>query len=484
MKLHALLKNIEVLQTIGETDKKITVLSQDTRDSDMTNGLYFAVKGTQVDGHDFIDNAIEKGAIAIICEDVPEDIHDSVTYIKVTSVQPIVGAIASVFYGNPSEKVKIIAVTGTNGKTSVATFMSQALQNLGAATLLLSTAGDYYVGSKVDIHRKAPSSLETIELHRVLKFYADIGMKYCCLEATSIGLDQHRLAGLDIDIAMFTNLADDHLDYHGTMNKYAEAKKKLFDNLKESALAITYNDDQYGSFMVSDTTAIVKSIGRGIDSDYQIAVMKSSLSGLEIAINEYNIKVPVVGDFNAINIALVFAALLQSSYEPKKVIKSLSQIQGVPGRMQMVANDKKILAIVDYAHSSDALVNVLNTLKNIPHKNIITVIGCGGDRDRSKRAPMAQVSQQNSEMVIYTSDNPRTESLQQIFDDMKQGVDINNDNYVFLESREEAIAKAVELANKEDIILVAGKGHEDYQIIGTTKTHFDDVEILEKYLTK
>jgi len=481
MKLDELIKEIDVIGLIGSTDINVQSLSQDSREIDGGDVCYFAVPGTVVDGHDYIEEAINNGATSIICEHVPQIQYEYVTYVVVRNITKILGVLASVFYDHPSSKITVIAVTGTNGKTSVASFISQSLVLLNKKTLLLSTAGDYFNHQKIDIIRKAPSSLEIIELHKILAYYVEQGLQYCCLEATSIGLDQDRLSGVAIDVALFTNLADDHLDYHGDVNIYAQAKKKLFDSLPIDSLAVTNGDDDYGKYMVSETHARSVQIGTK-ESNYQFIIQKSDLSGLFMVINDQSLHVPVVGNFNAYNIALSFATLIELGFDTESVVNTLSKITGVPGRMQSIPNNKDVLALVDYAHSSDALVNVLNTLQNISHNRIITVVGCGGDRDRTKRAPMAKVTQNMSTIAIYTADNPSTEGLSQIFDDMKKGVDITNQNFYFITSREEAIEYAISISEKNDIILVAGKGHEDYQIVGTEKRYFDDREILKKYL--
>lgn len=481
MKLSNLLKNINTVKIIGSTDIIIQSLSQDTREKSLSNSIYFAISGTQVDGHKYIQSAIDKGSVAIVCNSLPEKIDQNISYIQVDNVALVIGEIASNFYNNPSQKLKVIAVTGTNGKTSIAVSMAQTLENMNQKTLLLSTAGDFLGGEKIEITRKASSSLENIELHKVLKMAVDSGVKYCCLEATSIALDQYRMAGIDIDCAIFTNLADDHLDYHGTMNKYAEAKKKLFDGLKKEALAITNSDDEYGEYMIKDTQSRVKTVSSK-KGDFTFTINKINIYGMTITINEQKYSVPLIGKFNAYNISMVNAALIFFDFNYDQISNAISQIDGIPGRMQIVQNNRNILALVDYAHSADALKNVLTTLEQIPHENIITVIGCGGDRDTTKRASMAGVTQQLSDTVIYTADNPRTEDLQNIFDDMKKGINPKFKNYHFIESRKSAIKKAVEISEPHGIILVAGKGHEDYQIIGTEKIPFDDTQILNKYL--
>ncbi|MCA9353039.1 UDP-N-acetylmuramoyl-L-alanyl-D-glutamate--2,6-diaminopimelate ligase [Patescibacteria group bacterium] len=485
MLLKEIIDSIETIKVVGTTEEQdIHVLSQDSRDANLENSLYIAVSGTQTNGHKFIDSAIEKGALAVVCEQLPDRLLEQVTYIQVKDSRVSLSIIADVFYRHPSKKLKVIAVTGTNGKTTVVHYLAQTLKNLGQKPLLLSTAGDYFDGQPIVVHRHAPSSVEIIELQKTLRQYVDGGATHVCLEATSQALDQERLLGIDIDMAIFTNLGQDHLDYHTTIDNYAYSKKRLFNSLKSSAIAISNADDPKGFWMIEDSPAeTIRLYGTG-ECDYWFSITRADLNGMEIECNNTLLKAPVIGSFNAYNVVSVYASLIELGYEKTEIIKQLEILRGVPGRMESVHNHKSVLALVDYAHSPDALKSVLETLATIPHKRILTVIGCGGDRDKTKRAPMARIAQQLSDSVIYTSDNPRTEAIQQIFDDMKNGVDNNRENYTFVESREEAIKNIVHTAHEGDIILVAGKGHEDYQIIGETKLHFDDREILNQYLNE
>lgn len=483
MKIRDLIAYVDYIEISGDQETDIQVLSQDSRDLDLQQSLYFAVPGTVVDGHGYIEEVIKKGTRAVVCEKLPTEHYSEVTFIKVHDVRKTMGLMASTFYGNPSQELTVIAITGTNGKTSVATYIAQSLEFLDAQVLLLSTAGDYFKKEKITISRKASSSLEIIELHRILRTYVDLGASYCCLEATSHALVQDRLAGIDIDIAVFTNLTQDHLDYHKNFESYSHAKKLLFDNLKESGIAITNRDDEYGNFMVRDSKATIRSYGKDkSDYDYSFSINSVSTVGTKCIINNNALTLPIIGEFNVYNATAAFAVLTELLLPTKSIVSALEHIQGVAGRMEMIGNNRNIIALVDYAHSPDALENVLLTLKEIPHNNIISVMGCGGDRDRKKRPLMTGLAQRLSDKAIYTSDNPRTESLQQIFDDMKMGINSDIQNFHFIESREEAIKTAVNISLENDIILVAGKGHEDYQIIGAEKFHFDDREILEKYL--
>jgi UDP-N-acetylmuramoyl-L-alanyl-D-glutamate--2,6-diaminopimelate ligase len=483
MLITALLNKIKTKDIIGSMEKDVVFLSQDSREIEHRGSCYFAVPGTQVDGHDYIDQAIKNGASVVVCEILPVHFNKIVTFVVVENVRKSMGEVASHFYGNPSKEITIIAVTGTNGKTSIATYASQILQSFEKKVLLLSTAGDYFNSIKIHINRKAPSSLEVIELQRILRHYVDQGATHCCLEATSQGLDQDRLSGVDVDIAIFSNLERDHLDYHKTIENYAAAKKKIFDDLKKEAIAISNYDDPCGKMMIKNTKAKVISYGNNNKYDYSFDAPLVALGMINCNFNAKPVSLPVVGLFNIYNLLVVYSLLCELGFSTLDIIEKLNNISGVPGRMEQVINKRNILALVDYAHSPGAVESVLSSLKEIPHNNIITVIGCGGDRDRTKRPLMAAVAQQMSDHVIYTSDNPRTESLDQIFSDMSSGINQDKQNFEYISSREEAIVSAIKNADKGDIILVAGKGHEDYQIIGTKKIHFNDVEIMTKYLS-
>lgn len=525
MKLMDILKGIKVKEIIGNTDIEIDNLTQDTRENFTKKTLYFAVPGTQVNGHDFIDQATKKGGIAIICEQLPlslkvgqqqrndvvisdienneftekEEILNQVqndntesnnepTYVLVDSVSKIMGQIVSNFYGNPSEKLKIIAVTGTNGKTTIATVLYQSLLELGKKTALFSTAGDFINGSKIKTEKKASSSMEIIELQKNLRRALDSGCKYVCIEATSHALDQNRLNGTKIKGAIYTNLSQDHLDYHKTFEYYSKSKKKLFDLLDQNSFALVNIDDPYGSMMISDTKAKIITYGDGvfknpIHRDLLFKIKSFGMNGTEVLLNNNLAKTLFIGTFNMYNLISIYGALQELGFNTDTIIDIFSKIKGARGRMEMVIGNKEgVIGIVDYAHSPDALENVLKTLFEIPHHNIITVVGAGGDRDHEKRPQMAQIAQNNSDYSILTADNPRTEDLNQILNDMIAGCNANKNNFEIIPDRELAIKKAVEISENDDIILIAGKGHEDYQIIGTTKHHFDDVEVLEKYL--
>lgn len=490
MKLTDVLKNIQIKEIIGNTNIEIDNLTQDTREEFTKKTLYFAVPGTQVDGHNFIDQATEQGGIVIVCEAIQDQAQNDnkAVFVVVSSVSEIMGQMVSNFYGNPSEKLQIIAVTGTNGKTTIATVLYQSLLNLGKNVALFSTAGDFINGAEIQTQKKASSSMEIIEFKKNLKHAVDAGCEYVCIEATSHALDQSRLNGTKISGAIYTNLTQDHLDYHADFDDYAQAKQKLFGLLDAESFALINIDDKYGAMMSEKTRAKIITYGDAqynnpIHRDLKFEIINFGISGTEVLLDGNNTNIKFVGKFNMYNILSVYGVLIELGFSFAEILKTLSTIDGARGRMEIVTgNRESVVGIVDYAHSPDALENVLKTLNELPHNKIITVVGAGGDRDRTKRPQMAQIAQDNSDYTILTADNPRTEDITQILDDMIMGCDTDEDNFEVIPDRESAIKKAVEMSMVDDIILVAGKGHEDYQIIGTTKHHFDDVEVLEKYL--
>ena len=488
MKLLNIIIGLNNNSIIGSNGVEIDNLSQDTRDDFTQNTAYFAVPGTQVDGHQFIEQAIEKGACAIICQTLPEKINPNVSYVVVDSVLDVMGIMVSNFYENPSEQLEVVAVTGTNGKTTIATVLYQSLLKLGKKAALFSTAGDYINGNKFVSQKKASSSMEIIEFQKSLKMALDAGCQYVCIEATSHALDQQRLIGTRLSGAIFTNLSQDHLDYHKNIEEYAKAKKKLFDMLDNSAFALVNIDDVYGTTIVADTKARIISYGNQdfenpITRDLVFEITGFGLKGTQIKIENREVEIPFIGVFNMYNIIAAYGALTMLEFNEEEVLDTLTSIKGARGRMEIVNGKREgVIGIVDYAHTPDALENVLNTLAEVPHNKIITVVGVGGDRDRTKRPQMAKLAQEKSDYVVFTSDNPRTEAPEQIFNDLLAGCDHQIKNFEKIEDRNLAIKKAVSVSSKNDIILVAGKGHEDYQIIGKEKIHFDDKEVLEKFL--
>ena len=479
MKLSDICAGVALQKTIGSLDRELSMLSQDTREELSDGALYIAVKGTQSDGHDYIGQAIEQGAQAIVCQELPAELDSQVTYLVVEDSQAAVGQLASNFYGNPSSKIKVIGVTGTNGKTSVATSLYQALTYLGEKTALFSTVENIIAAEHLATEHTTGNP---IEIHKNIAKAVGASCSYLCMEVSSHALDQHRVDALDFDIAIFTNLTQDHLDYHKTMEAYADAKKKFFDMLKEGRIALVNRDSEYAEHMVRDTKAKVIGYGTTV-TDYQITKVNQGSEGQTFEVSSTPIAIKQLGNFNVLNMTAVYASLIELGFKQANVIESLLQVSGAKGRLEMIKGEGDIRAIVDYAHTPDALENVLETLNDIPHRKILTVFGCGGDRDRGKRALMAQVAERLSDIVVVTSDNPRTEDPKQIFEDIEQGFTKSSSGHAVIEDREEAIRRSIAIAKEGDIILVAGKGHEDYQIIGTEKRHFSDYEVLKKYLS-
>ncbi len=489
MKLIEILKGIQSKKIIGDTNIEIDNLSQDTRENFTEKTIYFAVLGTQLNGHDFIKQAIKKGSIAIVCEKIQnKNIVDNIVFVVVDSVSEIMGQIVSNFYDNPSKKLNILAVTGTNGKTTIATLLYQALLDLNKKVALFSTAGDFINRKKIKTNKKASSSMEIIEFQKNLDYAVKEKCEYVCIEATSHALDQNRLNGTKIKGAIYTNLTQDHLNYHKNFDNYAKAKQRLFSILNRDSFAIVNIDDAYGAMMIEKTHAKILTYGNKdkdnpINRDYVFKLINFNMNVTKVYFNDVVMKTSLVGEFNMYNLLASFVTLLELGFGVNEITKVLQEAKGAGGRMELVKGKKdSVIGIVDYAHTPDALENVLKTLQKLPHKRIITVVGVGGDRDRKKRPLMAKIAQENSSYTIFTSDNPRTEDSKQIFNDLISGCNDFNKNYEKIENREKAIEKAVKLSTQGDIILIAGKGHENYQIIGTKKIHFDDREILEKYL--
>lgn len=481
MKVKEILVNCNLLEIVGNKDLDISKISFDSRT--VENGtLFFAVRGTQVDGHNYIDKAIEKGAIAIVCEQLPATLNDAVTYIKVDNSAYVLGMSASNFFDNPSKRLKLTGVTGTNGKTTIATLLYRLFTDAGYVCGLLST-----IENIVD-HEVIPSTHTTpdpIELNALLKKMVDKGCEYAFMEVSSHSVDQDRIAGLEFAGGIFTNLTHDHLDYHKTMANYRNAKKKFFDNLPANAFALTNLDDKNGAVMLQNTKAKRLTYALKHDADFKGVVLESHFDGMMIKVNGTEMFTQLVGGFNASNLLAIYGAAISLGFDKNELLVEISKLKGANGRFDMVHSDCGIVGIVDYAHTPDALENVLKTINDVRcHKEtLITVVGCGGNRDTTKRPEMAAVAAKMSDKVILTSDNPRNEDPDEIIRQMKEGLDEEAKRHVLsITNRREAIRTAVALANKGDIILLAGKGHENYQEINGVKNHFDDKEELSKAL--
>ena len=478
MKLQELLKNIEPVQIIGDADVEVTGVNIDSRKI-KEGHLFVAMKGTQVDGHKFIPKALELGAKSVLCEDMPEEKVEGVTYIQVASTEDAVGKVATLFYGDPSRKLKLVGVTGTNGKTTIATLLYNMFRVFGYKCGLCSTVCNYIDDEAVPTEHTTP---DPITLNRLLGRMADEGCKYAFMEVSSHAVAQHRIAGLKFAGGIFTNLTRDHLDYHKTFENYRDAKKAFFDGLPKGAFAVTNVDDRNGMIMVQNTKAVVKTYSLRAAADFKAKVLEESFEGMCLDVNGKEVSVPFIGRFNVSNLLAVYAAAVCMGRGAEDVLVALSTLRPVNGRFETIRSREGVTAIVDYAHTPDALVNVLSTVNEILKRRgeVITVCGAGGNRDKGKRPIMAQEAVKNSDRVIITSDNPRFEEPQEIINDMLAGLDKEQMRKVIsIVDRKEAIRTACMMARPGDVVLVAGKGHEDYQEVKGVKHHFDDHEVIK-----
>ena len=479
MKLKDILTNCNLLEIVGEKDVDVADITFDSRKVGQGT-LFFAVKGTQVDGHDYIDSAIEKGASVIVCEKLPRKKAENVTYVKVDNSAYVLGVGASNFFGDPSEKLKLVGVTGTNGKTTIATLLYRLFTEAGYSCGLLSTIENIVNREVVPSTHTTP---DPIELNALLQQMVNKGCEYAFMEVSSHSVAQDRIAGLCFAGGIFTNLTHDHLDYHKTMANYRNAKKKFFDDLPQSAFALTNLDDKNGAYMLQNTKARKLSYALKHDADFKGVVMESHFDGMMLKVNGTEMFTQLVGGFNASNILAIYGAASALGFNKDELLVEISKLRGANGRFDMVHSEKGIVGIVDYAHTPDALENVLQTINDVRcHKEtLITVVGCGGNRDTTKRPEMAAVAVKLSDRVILTSDNPRNEDPDEIIRQMKAGVAEEDQGKVLsITNRREAIRTAVALAKRGDIILLAGKGHETYQEIKGVKNHFDDKEVLSE----
>ena len=489
MILSKLLEVIEPIEVIGETNKEIKGLHFDSRKIG-EGDLFVAQVGTAVDGHTFIDGCVEKGAAAVVLSDrkyLPkeakgEGLKAKVTYILVENTDKALGLLASKWFGEPSKALTLVGVTGTNGKTTIATLLYKLVRALGDKAGLLSTVVNYIEDEAVPATHTTP---DAIELNGLLRRMVDAGCEYAFMEVSSHAIAQERIAGLDFDGALFTNLTRDHIDYHKTFDNYRDTKKRLFDGLKKSAFAVTNKDDKNGLVMTQNCQAEVKTYSTRSLADYKAQILEEGFEGMMLSINGKEVFVPLVGRFNVSNLLCIYGAALCLGFEELEVLRVLSTLKPVNGRFETIRSPKGWTAIVDYAHTPDAVDNVIQTIREIKKEGakLITVVGCGGNRDKGKRPMMAQIAKKGSEQLILTSDNPRDEEPAAILNDMKAGLTEEElRSTLVIEDREAAIQTACTLAQKGDVILVAGKGHEDYQIIKGVKHHFDDHEQVRKHL--
>jgi UDP-N-acetylmuramoyl-L-alanyl-D-glutamate--2,6-diaminopimelate ligase len=484
MKLKDLLQRTKILESYGSLDIDIQDVTADSRK--ISDGVLFvAVKGTKNDGHIFINDVAGKGAAAVICEEFPLEFSPNVCYIKVTDSHEELGKIASAFYGFPSEKLILAGVTGTNGKTTTATLLYKLFKKLGYKAGLLSTVENYVDDEVFPTSNTTPGPLT---INSLMSKMVENGCQFCFMEVSSHSVVQKRIAGLKFALGIFSNITLDHLDYHKTFQEYIKAKKMFFDNLPKEAFALTNGDDKNGSVMVQNTKAQVKTYGLKGFYDFNASILECGFEGMLLNVCGKEMWTFLPGEFNAYNILAVYSAAVLLGEQPEAVLQELSALHSVKGRFDIV-NESGVTAIVDYAHTPDALENVLKTINEIRRNKktstLITLCGCGGDRDKSKRPIMAQIACKLSDKVILTSDNPRTENPDSILDDMYAGLDEKNSKIaVRITDRKSAIQTACLMAKEGDIILIAGKGHENYQEINGVKHHFDDKEFVSEFLRK
>ncbi len=470
-----------IVEVIGSTNIAITSLSFDSRKIEK-DSLFIAIKGTQSDGHKYINDTISKGAIAIVCDEIPETLNEKIAYIKVNDSSIALGIIAANFYDNPSEKIKLVGVTGTNGKTTTVTLLFNLFKKLGYKTGLLSTVKNQINNDVIAATHTTP---DAIQLNALLHQMIEKGCTHCFMEVSSHAVVQNRINGIQFAGAVFTNITHDHLDYHKTFDEYLKAKKKFFDSLSANAFALTNKDDVNGEVMLQNTKALKRTYSLRSMADFKCKVVENQFSGLHLNIDNNDLWSKLIGSFNAYNLLAVYATAILLKEDKTNVLTTISTLGSVEGRFQYIRNNNGVIGIVDYAHTPDALQNVLKTINDIRTGNekVITVVGCGGDRDAAKRPIMAKIACDLSTKVILTSDNPRSEDPNAILKEMQAGVDaVNFKKTISIADRHEAIKTACSYANDGDIILIAGKGHEKYQEIKGVKHPFDDMEVLQENL--
>lgn len=479
MKLKELLKDIPVVAVVGSEDIEITGVNIDSRRI-KEGHLFVAMKGTQVDGHKFVPKAVELGAKAVLCEDMPEQKAEGVTYVQVESTEDAVGKVATTFHGNPSTKLKLVGVTGTNGKTTIATLLYNMFTKMGHKCGLLSTVCNYIVDEAIPADHTTP---DPIELNALLDRMVQAGCEYAFMECSSHAIAQKRIGGLTFAGGIFTNLTRDHLDYHKTFENYRNAKKAFFDSLPKTAFAITNADDKNGMVMVQNTKAIVKTYSTRSVADFKARIIECHFEGMYLEMDGHEVGVQFIGKFNVSNLLAVYGAAVMLGKSPEDVLVVMSTLHSVSGRLEPIHSPEGYTAVVDYAHTPDALENVLNAIHEVldGKGHVITVCGAGGNRDKGKRPLMAQEAVKQSDKVIITSDNPRFEEPQEIINDMLAGLNAQQMKKVIsIVDRREAIRTACMMAQKGDVILIAGKGHENYQEVKGVKHHFDDHEVVKE----
>ena len=483
MQLQDLLYGVAIKGLKGQPQLEVVALAFDSRRVN-SGTLFFAIKGESVDGHLFIDQAIASGATVVVCEILPSNLNAEITYIEVENAAEALGVIACNFYGNPSAQLRLVGITGTNGKTTIATLLYQLFRGLNYGSGLISTVQNQINEVIVPATHTTPNP---IALNQLLRDMVDAGCEYCFMEVSSHAVSQHRIAGLTFTGAVFSNITHDHLDFHKTFDNYLKAKKKFFDGLPKSAFALTNTDDKNGMVMLQNTKAYKKTYALKQMADFKARIIENKFSGLHLDIDQTDVYFKMVGTFNAYNLLAAYATAVLLEQDKLKVLTTLSALSGAEGRFDYIVSKTGIVGIVDYAHTPDAIQNVLSTVANLRKgtEKVITVIGCGGDRDKSKRPIMAQVACDWSDKVILTSDNPRTEDPKTIIEEMEVGVSPTNQRKVMsITDRKEAIKTACHIAQPGDIIVIAGKGHEKYQEINGVRHHFDDKEMINEQLNQ
>ena len=483
MKLNALIQDAGAVEIRGFLDIDITAITSDSRDV-VPGSLFLAVRGFASDGHKYIGQAIEKGAAAVVCEEIPEQARneekqagDGVTFVKVENSRHAVAMAADAFYGHPSRKLSLVGITGTNGKTTTVTLLYNLFRTMGHPCGLLSTIANYVDDKRLET---ANTTADPITINRLLAEMVDAGCGYCFMEVSSIGVEQERVAGLQFAAGIFSNLTHDHLDYHKTFAEYLRCKKLFFDNLPKSAYAIVNVDDKNGPVMVQNTAAKVVTYACKRPADHTARILEQSFEGMLLRIDGKETWSRLIGAHNAYNLLAIYTTAVCLGAEPEEVLVALSSLKSAPGRLENIRGPRDLAVVIDYAHTPDALENVLGTLRDVaPERQLICLFGCGGDRDKSKRPEMALVAAKMADRLVITSDNCRTENPEAILADIRAGLDWEGlAKSLFITDRREAIRTAILTAPEGATILLAGKGHEDYQIIGHEKLHFDEKEIV------
>lgn len=481
MLLKDILYKVAIESVNGSTDISINKIEFDSRKI-QEKDVFVAIRGTLSNGHDFIEKAIELGAVAIICDELPSKLEAGISYVKVTDTNSALAFLAANFYQNPSANLKLVGITGTNGKTTIASLLYQLFKKAGYKVGLISTVKIMVNDVEFKATHTTPDSL-TINYY--INEMINLGCEYCFMEVSSHGIHQKRTEGLFFTGGVFTNLTHDHLDYHSSFAEYRDVKKSFFDHLPKTAFALTNLDDKNGSVMIQNSGARKLTYALKSYADYRAQILENQLSGLLLKINDNEVWVQLIGTFNAYNLLAIYGTAVELGLDKMEVLRLLSELESVSGRFQFIISSQKITAIVDYAHTPDALENVLKTIDDIRTKNeqLITVVGCGGDRDKTKRPIMAKIASEISNKAIFTSDNPRTENPETIIEEMEKGVEAHNyKKTLSILDRKQAIKTACQLANSGDIILIAGKGHETYQEINGVRHHFDDMETVKEIL--